>query len=162
MHGAMVMQLHWSMVQWTFLSKILKKHDKRTGILLRQPLLARMAQEPFFSSKILERLIRELEELYSGQQGTATEGRATAATSEGSAEGGPSPPSSSGQYLLGTRAAEVQVALNTWREVAGNASTPSTLAMLPPAHQINREGENPSRASSTPPPPFPPPGHGHS
>lgn len=109
MHGAMVMQLHWSMVQWTFLSKILKKHDKMTGILLRQPMLNRLVQEPFFSSKILERLIKELEELYMGlAPGSADERAASGADSGGAALGG----GGEGRHLqgpiLGTRAAEVQ------------------------------------------------------
>ena len=35
LHGEMVLLIHWSMLNYAAVCKILKKHDKRTGMLLR-------------------------------------------------------------------------------------------------------------------------------
>lgn len=42
--------------------KILKKHDKRTGLLLRAPYLANVLQQPFYSTSIMSRMVRRAEE----------------------------------------------------------------------------------------------------
>lgn len=38
--GELVMVLHWSLINYSAIVKILKKHDKRSGVLLRAPYLA--------------------------------------------------------------------------------------------------------------------------
>ena len=35
LHGEMVLLIHWSMLNYAAVCKILKKHDKRTGLFLR-------------------------------------------------------------------------------------------------------------------------------
>ena len=45
----------------TGLLKILKKHDKRTGVLLRFPFVQRVMQQPFFSTEVLDKLVKECE-----------------------------------------------------------------------------------------------------
>ena len=49
----MVLLLHWSLLNYAAVVKILKKHDKRTGLLLRAPYLANVLQQPFSSTRIM-------------------------------------------------------------------------------------------------------------
>ena len=41
----MVLLLHWSMLNYTAVQKILKKHDKQSGVVLRAPFLASVLQQ---------------------------------------------------------------------------------------------------------------------
>jgi SPX domain protein involved in polyphosphate accumulation len=41
----MVLLLHWSLLNYAAVVKILKKHDKRTGCLLRAPYLANVLRQ---------------------------------------------------------------------------------------------------------------------
>ena len=43
--GEMVLLLHWSLLTYAAVVKILKKHDKRSGLLLRAPYLANVLQQ---------------------------------------------------------------------------------------------------------------------
>ena len=43
--GELVLTLHWSLINYSAIVKILKKHDKRTGVLLRAPYLANVLQQ---------------------------------------------------------------------------------------------------------------------
>jgi SPX domain protein involved in polyphosphate accumulation len=43
--GEMVLLLHWSLLNYAAVVKILKKHDKRSGLLLRAPYLANVLQQ---------------------------------------------------------------------------------------------------------------------
>ena len=45
--------------------KILKKHDKRTGAVLRLPFIRRVLLQPFFSTELLSQLVQECEKLLS-------------------------------------------------------------------------------------------------
>lgn len=45
------------------LVKILKKYDKRTGALLRLPFIQRVLQQPFFTTDLLYKLVKECESL---------------------------------------------------------------------------------------------------
>ena len=47
------------------LVKILKKHDKRTGAVLRLPFIRRVLLQPFFSTELLSQLIKKCEDLLS-------------------------------------------------------------------------------------------------
>jgi hypothetical protein len=62
-HGELVLLLHWSLLNYAAVVKILKKHDKRTGVLLRAPYLANVLQQPFSSTTIMSRLAKRAEEL---------------------------------------------------------------------------------------------------
>ncbi len=44
--------MHWSVLAYTATVKILKKHHKRTGLLLRAPQLADLLSQPFCSSEV--------------------------------------------------------------------------------------------------------------
>eukprot|EP00898_Chlorokybus_atmophyticus_P002577 jgi/Chlat1/331/Chrsp1S03193 len=60
-HGEMVLLENYSLLNYTGLVKILKKHDKRTGLLLRSPYLANVLKQPFYTTEILTRLVRKAE-----------------------------------------------------------------------------------------------------
>ncbi|THG13769.1 hypothetical protein TEA_004483 [Camellia sinensis var. sinensis] len=45
------------------LVKILKKYDKRTGALLRSPFIQKVLQQPFFTTDLLYKLVKECETL---------------------------------------------------------------------------------------------------
>lgn len=59
----MVLLLHWSLLNYNAVVKILKKHDKRTGLLLRAPFLANVLQQPFYSTANIDRLVKKAEEM---------------------------------------------------------------------------------------------------
>ena len=43
--------------------KILKKYDKRTGALLRLPFIQKVLQQPFFTTDVLYKLVKECERM---------------------------------------------------------------------------------------------------
>eukprot|EP00250_Pteridium_aquilinum_P011321 c19990_g1_i1 orf=500-1681(+) len=60
-HGEMVLLVNYSSLNYTGLVKILKKHDKRTGALLRMPFIRNVLHQPFFTTELLSKLVRECE-----------------------------------------------------------------------------------------------------
>lgn len=60
-HGEMVLLENYSALNYTGLLKILKKHDKRTGALIRLPFVQRVMQQPFFTTDVLNKLVKECE-----------------------------------------------------------------------------------------------------
>lgn len=60
-HGEMVLLENYSALNYTGLAKILKKYDKRTGTLLRLPFIQKVLQEPFFTTDLLYKLVKECE-----------------------------------------------------------------------------------------------------
>eukprot|EP00250_Pteridium_aquilinum_P022706 c25589_g1_i1 orf=594-1565(+) len=61
-HGEMVLLENYSALNFTGLVKIIKKHDKKTGGLLRMPFIQGVLQEPFFTTDIITKLVQECEE----------------------------------------------------------------------------------------------------
>lgn len=51
-HGQMLLLVHWSILAYTGLVKILKKHHKRTGLLVRAPHLDNLLSQPFCSVEV--------------------------------------------------------------------------------------------------------------
>jgi hypothetical protein len=51
-HGEMLLLVHWSILAYTGMVKILKKHHKRTGLLVRAPHLDNLAAQPFCSTEV--------------------------------------------------------------------------------------------------------------
>ncbi|KAG1659099.1 hypothetical protein FOA52_013745 [Chlamydomonas sp. UWO 241] len=83
-HGELVMILHWSLINYSAIVKILKKHDKCTGVLLRAPYLANVLQQPFSSTNVMTRLVKRAEELVETVQGrcdSVREGKTVSADS---------------------------------------------------------------------------------
>lgn len=60
-HGEMVLLINYSNINYTGLAKILKKYDKRTGSLLRLPFIQKVLEQPFFTTDLISKLIKELE-----------------------------------------------------------------------------------------------------
>ncbi|XP_048544597.1 SPX domain-containing protein 3-like isoform X1 [Triticum urartu] len=62
LHGEMVLLLNYSAVNYTGLAKILKKYDKRTGQLLRLPFIEEVLKQPFYTTELMSRIVRDCEE----------------------------------------------------------------------------------------------------
>lgn len=60
-HGEMVLLINYSNVNYTGLVKILKKYDKRTGGLLRLPFIQKVLEQPFFTTDLISKLVKECE-----------------------------------------------------------------------------------------------------
>nr|XP_043623649.1 SPX domain-containing protein 1-like [Erigeron canadensis] len=60
-HGEMVLLENYSALNYTGIVKILKKYDKRTGALLRLPFIQKVLQQPFFTTDLIFKLVKECE-----------------------------------------------------------------------------------------------------
>ncbi|XP_004229786.1 SPX domain-containing protein 3 [Solanum lycopersicum] len=60
-HGEMVLLINYSNINYTGLAKILKKYDKRTGGLLRSPYIQKVLHQPFFTTDLISKLVKECE-----------------------------------------------------------------------------------------------------
>ncbi|KAK6920310.1 SPX domain [Dillenia turbinata] len=60
-HGEMVLLVNYSNINYTGLAKILKKYDKRTGGLLRLPFIQKVLQQPFYTTDLISKLVKEWE-----------------------------------------------------------------------------------------------------
>lgn len=83
-HGELLLVLHWSILAYTGLVKILKKHHKRTGLLLRAPHLTNMLGQPFCSVEVTVLMVSSAEQLVSSLARVL--GEAEGATSVADAE----------------------------------------------------------------------------
>ena len=60
------------------LAKILKKYDKRSGAVLRPPVLEAVLEQPFFETETVSQLVRECEAMMEAVFPEAPEGQAAA------------------------------------------------------------------------------------
>lgn len=60
-HGEMVLLENYSALNYTGLAKILKKYDKRSGELIRVPFIKKVLHQPFYSTDVLDKLLKECE-----------------------------------------------------------------------------------------------------
>ncbi|KAK8525048.1 hypothetical protein V6N13_016041 [Hibiscus sabdariffa] len=65
-HSEMVMLLHYSVINFAGLMKIVKKHNKRAGGAVYSSYMRRVLQQPFFSTELLYNLIRGCEAILDG------------------------------------------------------------------------------------------------
>lgn len=69
LHGEIVLLLNYSWLNYTGLVKILKKHDKLSGALVRLPFIQKVLKEPFYETDVLNNLVKKcetmLEQLFS-------------------------------------------------------------------------------------------------
>jgi len=63
-HGELVLLEHWCSLNYAALVKILKKHDKRSCLSLRLPILVAVLRQPFYSTEVLSQLVRTAEERF--------------------------------------------------------------------------------------------------
>eukprot|EP00884_Botryococcus_braunii_P015302 jgi/Botrbrau1/2455/Bobra.0226s0014.1 len=61
LHGEMVLLLHWSMIIYTSVVKILKKHDKQSDLHLKPELMNHVLKQPFRSTRSVSDLIGRIE-----------------------------------------------------------------------------------------------------
>ncbi|KAG4918846.1 hypothetical protein JHK85_057127 [Glycine max] len=67
-HGEMVLLENYSALNYTgmlCLVKIIKKHDKKTGALLRSPFIQSVVNQPFYEIDVLNKLVKECEVILS-------------------------------------------------------------------------------------------------
>ena len=107
-HGGLVLQLHWSSLNYASLVKILKKHDKVTGLALRSPFLANVLRQPFSSTSIMRRLVQRVEELLRKNLGVESD------ESAGALE-----PLEEGEEVEYSILQETKSALTLWRSLEG-------------------------------------------
>ena len=82
-HGELLIVVHWSILAYTGLVKILKKHHKRTGMLVRGRGLSNLLSQPFCSVELITSLAKKTEaviESLGGALGEREGGGAAAAT----------------------------------------------------------------------------------
>ncbi|XP_039814273.1 SPX domain-containing protein 6-like [Panicum virgatum] len=77
-HGVMVLLLNYSSINYIGLAKILKKYDKRSGAVLRPPVLDAVLEQPFFETETVSQLVRECEAMLEAVFPEAPEGQAAA------------------------------------------------------------------------------------
>ncbi|KVH99830.1 SPX domain-containing protein 2-like [Cynara cardunculus var. scolymus] len=69
LHGEIVLLLNYSWLNYTGLVKILKKHDRLSGALVRVPFIQKVMKEPFYEPDVLNNLAKKcdtmLEQLFS-------------------------------------------------------------------------------------------------
>ena len=83
-HGELVLLEHWCSLNYAALVKILKKHDKRSRLSLRLPILVNVLHQPFYSTEVLSKLVRTAEERF---QAIASRLKAGSAGAEPAAQG---------------------------------------------------------------------------
>ncbi|GAB4814737.1 hypothetical protein N2152v2_001783 [Parachlorella kessleri] len=144
-HGEMVLLLHWSLINYAAVAKILKKHDKLTGSLLRAPYLSNMLQQPFLSTESISMLVRRTEQhvqrLAAGAEGGEGAGRSQAQQKQ-QARGAAECTAASSKLAPPHIVKRTRAALGMLHELQEKASTPSTL--LPPS-TASLQGPSPKR-----------------
>ncbi|KAK9854795.1 hypothetical protein WJX84_011193 [Apatococcus fuscideae] len=61
LHGRLLLMVQWSLLAYTGICKILKKHHKRTGLLVMAPQLQNLLAQPFCSIELASQLVRKAE-----------------------------------------------------------------------------------------------------
>ena len=128
-HGEMVLLLHWSLVNYAGIVKILKKHDKLLGGHAQKIYLQNILQQPFTSTENISKLVREAESQAQSlgiRQEFGRPNRVTEDENIGRQE------KREAKLLKRTRAA-----LGMLSELQDGAHTPSTL--LPSKHQLEQK-----------------------
>lgn len=119
--GEIVLLLHWGLLNYAAVTKILKKHDKQTGVPLRAPYLEAVLKQPFYSTDLLGQLAKRVasivEQLVGPDSPSGTTDKPT---------GGPQQCTWS-VSAMSEKVRMTQMALGTWQELGNNASTPSTV-----------------------------------
>jgi len=159
-HGEMVLLENYSALNYTGLVKILKKYDKRTGALIRLPFIQNVMQEPFFTTDLLYKLVKECEAMLEqllprsqppalpsddGREDSDGDDKPVAAAGSSLANGG------SGALELeeiedmeSTYMKSTVAALRSLREIRSGSSTVSAFS-LPPLHGANGRVEEPEQ-----------------
>ncbi|PRQ46369.1 putative SPX domain-containing protein [Rosa chinensis] len=139
-HGEMVLLENYSALNYTGLVKILKKYDKRTGALMRLPFIQKVLQQPFFTTDLLYKLVKEcectLDQLFAMCEPPASN------EASDDADDGPSTSKSNGLSRVNKELAEIEYieslymkstisALRALKEIRSGSSTVSAFSLPP-------------------------------
>ncbi len=133
--------------------KILKKYDKRTGSMIRLPFVQKVLQQPFFTTDLLYKLVKECEEMLDqlmptnehsvasedGKDDSEGEEKGSKPSSSSSANGGAVPGEAEDERSTDMKST-VTAALRALREIRSGSSTVSVFS-LPPLHGSNGQDE---------------------
>ncbi|XP_010914861.1 SPX domain-containing protein 1 [Elaeis guineensis] len=151
-HGEMVLLENYSALNYTGLVKILKKYDKRTGALIRLPFIQKVLQQPFFTTDLLYKLVKECESMLDSLF-PKNEQPSVSVEDDGEGEGGgeekPSKPGSSLvrvgipeleeiEYMESLYMKSTVAALRALKEIRSGSSTVSVFS-LPPLQSSGQE-----------------------
>lgn len=128
-HGSCVLSLHWSLLNYGAINKILKKHDKRTGVLLRAPCLANVLAQPFNSTSIMSQLVKQAEELL--EKAMAVKAVDSGSTGSGAGAGATS---------AAPARAETTACDASGMDVSGQAAAPATATATATATAVDEAG----------------------
>ncbi|KAG1335567.1 hypothetical protein COCNU_03G016860 [Cocos nucifera] len=150
-HGEMVLLENYSALNYTGLVKILKKYDKRTGALIRLPFIQKVLQQPFFTTDLLYKLVKECESMLDSV--FPKNEQPLVSVEDGEGEGGgeekPSKPGSSLvrggipeleeiEYMESLYMKSTVAALRALKEIRSGSSTVSVFS-LPPLQSSGKE-----------------------
>ena len=125
-HGDVVSLLHWGILNYAAIDKILKKHDKwLAGNPIRQCYLESVVHQPFYSMELVERLAKEIEQMIAELNFDATAATDTEGGPEDDDEDDCSSDSVSDKDATSLK--KMRYAIRTWRDLGDNAHTPSTV-----------------------------------
>ncbi|RLN07560.1 SPX domain-containing protein 1-like [Panicum miliaceum] len=155
-HGEMVLLENYSALNYTGLVKILKKYDKRTGALIRLPFIQNVMQEPFFTTDLLYKLVKECEAMLD-QLLPRSQPPAPPSDGREDSDGDDKPVDAAGSSLANgaleleeiedmesTYMKSTVAALRSLREIRSGSSTVSAFS-LPPLHGANGHVEEPEQ-----------------
>ncbi|KAL4304391.1 hypothetical protein GQ457_10G003400 [Hibiscus cannabinus] len=146
-HGEMVLLENYSALNYTGLVKILKKYDKRTGALIRLPFIQRVLQQPFYTTDLLYKLVKECEVMLDQLFPTIEKPASTELENKGDDDGiDPSTPSSASRsedrlkmpkeleeikYMESLYMKSSLSALRVLKEIRSRSSTVSVFSLPP-------------------------------
>ncbi|KAK3130774.1 hypothetical protein QOZ80_6BG0497920 [Eleusine coracana subsp. coracana] len=152
-HGEMVLLENYSALNYTGLVKILKKYDKRTGALIRLPFIQKVLQQPFFTTDLLYKLVKQceamLEQLLPTNEpsvssedgkGDSNEDEKPAKPSSSLVKSGGIPDLDEIEYMECMYMKSTIAALRSLKEIRGKSSTVSMFS-LPPLQSNNAPEE---------------------
>ncbi|KAF0904682.1 hypothetical protein E2562_036082 [Oryza meyeriana var. granulata] len=143
-HGEMVLLENYSALNYTGLVKILKKYDKRTGALIRLPFIQKVLQQPFFTTDLLYKLVKECEAMLdqllpSNELSVSSEDGRGDSTSEDKpsnpssslVNGGAIPELDEIEYMESMYMKSTVAALRSLKEIRSGSSTVSAFSLPP-------------------------------
>ncbi|KAL6603854.1 hypothetical protein ACP70R_044215 [Stipagrostis hirtigluma subsp. patula] len=153
LHGEMVLLENYSALNYTGLVKILKKYDKRTGALIRLPFIQKVLQQPFFTTDLLYKLVKQceamLEQLLPTNEpsvssedgkGDSNDEEKPAKPSSSLVNGGGIPELDEIEYMESMYMKSTIAALRSLKEIRSGSSTVSMFS-LPPLQGNNAPEE---------------------
>ncbi|CAN6194505.1 unnamed protein product [Urochloa humidicola] len=160
-HGEMVLLENYSALNYTGLVKILKKYDKRTGALIRLPFIQKVLQQPFFTTDLLYKLVKQCETMLEqlmptiepsvsceDDKGDSNDEEKPVKPTSSLVNGGGIPELDEIEYMESMYMKSTVAALRSLKEIRGKSSTVSMFS-LPPL-QGNNAPEEPERWNKIP------------